>query len=302
MPLLRYCRKIVLTIISFLFVSLSAFARAEWVIHYMPSDDPNDHRLDYIFALINLSLEKQTPAITEVQFKPLPSVVSFARAVHELKQDAYPNYFTSGGDNIEKLGTENLMAVDFPVDHGLLSYRICFVSARAREKVKQAEALEDLRRFSIAQGKDWPDVRILRNNGFRVLEVPIYNSLFKMVLAGRVDMVCRGINELREELHSQKHLGPLQYDESFVLVYFMPYKLYFNKSSAELVAKIEAGLKIANQDGSLQELFNHHFKDDIDFAQLDKRKKFYLKSGYENTFSEIYKSYFFYPIDAKNTD
>lgn len=279
-----------------LFLPLSA--QANLVIHYMPTEDPGDDRLAYILDVLKLSLSKSAANET-IEFKPLPGVVSYARAIHEMKRDIYPNYFTPGGVNIERLGTDNLTAVDFPLDHGLLSYRICFVSPNAKNKIAKVKNVDQLRQFTIAQGSNWPDVPILKDNGFKVSEVPLYTSLFKMVVSNRVDLVCRGINELRRENEQFKSYGNLIYDKSFVLIYTMPYKLYFNQSSAPLIAKIESGLEIAYKDGSLDKLFTQYFAEDLKFAKLKKRKRFVLKSGYENSFTENYKRYLYDPFTQK---
>lgn len=275
---------------------LSLNSQANLIIHYMPTEDSQDQRLVYILELLKLALSKNASASEVIEFKPLPGSVSYARAIHEMKRDTYENYFTPGGVNIEQLGTDNLISVDFPLDHGLLSYRICFVSPKSKDKISQVSSLDELQQFTIAQGTNWPDPPILKKNGFTVIEVPIYTSLFKMVVSNRIDLVCRGINELRVEYQAFKHYGNLLYDESFVLIYTMPYKLYFNKSSARLVSRIENGIKKANQDGSLKRLFDKHFSEDLKFAQLYKRKRFYLKSGYENSFSTIYRSYLYNPF------
>lgn len=285
--------------IIILLLGLSFGARADWIIHYMPTEDPGDDRLAYILDILKLSLSKSAPKET-IEFKPLPGVVSYARAIHEMKRDIYPNYFTPGGANIELLSTENLMAVDFPLDHGLLSYRICFVSPNAKDQIAKVKSVDELRQFTIAQGSNWPDVPILKANGFKVSEVPLYTSLFKMVVSNRVDMVCRGINELRREHKQFKHYGDLIYDQSFVLIYTMPYKLYFNQSSAPLVAKIESGLEMAHKDGSLKKIFTRYFAQDLKFAKLHKRKQFVLKSGYEDSYSETYKRYLHDPFAQKH--
>lgn len=278
-------------------LGISVKGQSSLTIHYMPTEDPQDQRLVYILELLKLSLGKNGSPSEIIEFKPLPGSVSYARAIHEMKRDTYENYFTPGGANIEHLGTDNLLAVDFPLDHGLLSYRICFVSPNAKRKVAQAKTIDDLRQFTIGQGNYWPDPPILKSNGFTVVEVPIYTSLFKMVVSNRVDLVCRGINELRNEYHAFKHYGNLLYDRSFVLIYNMPYKLYFNQSSKTLVNRIEDGIKKARDDGSLQALFDKHFSADLAFAKLNKRKRFYLRSGYENSFSENYKSYLYDPFN-----
>jgi ABC-type amino acid transport substrate-binding protein len=286
-------------VLALVIVAMFPVTTLATTIHYVPAEKGGDERLDYMFELIKLALAKSAPT-EKIDFQATPSAVSFARAIHDLKRDIYPNLFMNGGPNIESLGDENLQAVDFPIDHGLLSYRICFVSPNAEKGVASAQTIDDLRKFTVAQGSNWSDVRILRDNGFRVIEVPLYASLFKMVVVNRVDLVCRGISELRKELVQFQHYGNLIYDKKVLLIYTMPYKMYFNKSSAPLIAKIESGIAIAHRDGSLDQLFNKFFSADITFAKISKRKRFMLSSGYEHSLSETYQQYLYNPFATKN--
>lgn len=274
-------------------------AAGELVIRYTPLEDAGDKRMDYPLAIVNLALEKTRPQYGGYRFEQIPQYLNAARAIYELKRDTWPNYFIPGGVNIELLGRENLEPVDFPIDQGLLGYRICFVSPQAKARVAAAQNVTDLRQFIIAQGTNWPDVSILRHNGFTVQEVETYPGLFKMVISGRADLLCRGLSELKQEYMEFKYLGNLQYDETFVLVYPMRYSIYLNKSSRQAIKRIEAGLKIANQDGSLNQLFLKHFRNDILFAKLGQRRFFYLRTPYDTDFSESYSSYLIDPLSVK---
>lgn len=282
--------------IFFCFWSIWQSSLAETVIHFTPLEDPSDKRLAYAMAVMDLALNKTQAKYGSYSFKPIPGAISIARSAHELNMDTYPNYFLPSGPNILELSHDNLISVDFPLDHGLLSYRICFVSPTAKAQIAQAKSIGELKKFTIGQGLNWPDVTILQNNGFQVEEVRNYVSLFKMVMGGRVDMFCRGISELHKEYESYKPLGNLQYDESFAFVYHMSYSLYFNKNSRPLVKRLEEGLAIAQKDGTLQQLFLKHHREELQFAQLKKRKLYYLKTPYDYHTSAAYDSYIVDPL------
>ncbi len=267
----------------------------ETVIHYTPLEDASDKRLEWPMAVLNLALTKTQAQYGPYRFAPIPQAISLARSVLELNQNTHPNYFFPGGPNIGKMSNGNLITLDYPIDLGMLSYRICFVSPAAKAKVAEIQSLEDLRKFTIGQGNNWPDVAILQNNGLRVQQVANYTGLFKMVMSNRIDLFCRGISELRREYVEYKHLGNLLYDQSFVLVYAMPYSFYFNKSSQPLVRRLEEGLKIAQSDGSLREAFLRFHRDDIRFARLKERKFIQLNSPYDKTMSESFKSFIIDP-------
>ena len=272
---------------------------AETVIHYTPVEDASDKRLDYPIAVLTLALGKTEKKYGAYKFKSIPAPVSLARSVHELNLDTYPNYFFPSGEFVQEMSNNNLLPVDFPLDHGLLSYRICFVSPAAKAKVATAKNVDDLRQFTMGQGTNWPDIPILEMNGFRVQQVTNYMGLFKMVMGNRIDLFCRGITELHKEYEEYKSMGNLIYDESFVLVYSMPFTLYFNKKSQPLVDRIEEGLDIAKKDGSLDQLFIKHYRDDILFAKLQKRRFVHLQSPYGKDLSPAFKSFMIDPLKVK---
>jgi hypothetical protein len=79
----------------------------------------------------------------------------------------------------------------------------------------------------------------------------------------------------------------------------MPFTLYFNKKSQPLVERIEEGLDIAKKDGSLNQLFMRHYRKDILFAKLPKRKFLYLQSPYGKNLSPTFKSFMIDPLKVE---
>lgn len=286
-------------LLSFCLLTPNLLAWGSTVIHYTPLADPSDTRLEYPLKVIELAMQKTAKKHGAYQFKHIPSAISLTRSIFELNRDTYPNYFMPGGENIKELSEGNLTTADYPIDHGLLSYRICFVSPAAKAKVAAAKTIDDLRKFTIVQGANWPDIAILKRNGFTVMTNPNHAALFKMVISNRANLFCRGLSELPKEYRAYKSLGNLQYDESFVLAYTMPYTFYFNKNSKPVIERIEEGLQIAQKDGSLPMLFLQYHRDDILFAKLKQRKFFYLNSPYGQDLSPTYKSYLIDPLKVE---
>jgi hypothetical protein len=104
--------------------------------------------------------------------------------------------------------------------------------------------VDQLKKYSIGQGIGWADSLILRHNGFRVIEVQNYDSLFKMVAAGRIDLYCRGVNELRKEYESYRYITRLTYDESFALAYPLPRFYYMGAFNKDAKERMEVGLRM----------------------------------------------------------
>ena len=153
-----------------------------------------------------------------------------------------------------------------------------------------------MRQYSIVQGIGWADNAILRKNGFTVIELDSYLNLFKMVASGRADLFCRGVNELPEEYAENKAMGNLTYDESFLLRYKMPYFLFINKQNTLAKQRLEEGLKIAYEDGSIMQFWRKKYEQSIRFSNLKKRRIFNLENNTTEATSSEYDKYIINPL------
>jgi hypothetical protein len=268
----------------------------ELVISHAPLVDDSDVRFKYPLELMTAALEKTRARYGAYRIDTVGAPLTFARSLHELKRNSYTNFFIIAGENMEGMDDNTIAPIDFPVDHGLLGYRICFISANAQKKIKNVKTLDDLRKFSMVQGTNWPDVEILKHNGFHVEQVGVYSSLFKMIVSNRADLFCRGINELKDEYTIYRKLGDLAYDDSIALVYPMPWKFYFNMLSVLARKRIEEGLQLAFEDGTLHNLYVQYYAESIRFADLKKRKLFFLENPFIENQTEKYKRFLIDPL------
>ncbi|MFE8730059.1 hypothetical protein ACFX56_23830, partial [Aeromonas hydrophila] len=117
-------------------------------------------------------------------------------------------------------------------------------------------------------GKGWLDVDILRHAGLEVMEVDGYEKLFKMVARGRFDLFCRGVSELRSEQLTHDEVEGLKVDDALMIYYPLPRVFYTNANNREALKRVEQGLQIAWQDGSLQERGLKTFKQALNPAKL----------------------------------
>ncbi len=269
--------------------------QAEQVVWHRSPLDFGNNRYVYDIELLRLALEKTRPAYGDYQLLGLPAT-NYARLLHSLIQNTHPNLILEISYDKKLEESQGLTFINFPIDLGIIGYRVCFVNPAIKEKIKQVQTLDELRKYSIGQGVGWADIAILRHNGFNVVEVSSYVSLFKMVAGGRFDLFCRGANELMEEFEQYKDIGKLTYDESFALVYRMPRFFYLNGNNPLLKKRIEEGLHIAYNDGSLLELWRKENQLSIDFAKMRGRKIFYLENPMIRGLSEDYTRYFVDPL------
>ena len=218
-----------------------------------------------------------------------------ARALEDIKNSVFHNQLIVTTFQ-NKLLDEGLDYARFPVDYGVTGYRICFVSPQARVDVAAANSLDTLRHFTIGQGIGWADVTILRHNLFRVVEVGQYESAFRMVAAGRIDLFCRGINELQTELKAHANVEGLDYDRTFALAYPLPRFFIFNRQNSKPLERIGKGLLLAHQDGSLRKLWLEQYGEALRFANLKQRRIFQLQTADIDRIDFDYRMYYFDPL------
>ena len=236
----------------------------------------NDRREYYYKDVLTLALEKTKSTYGNYEVREIPSMNQLKDAF-AIGQEIYLNYVIN--ENYEdKFLNSNIDYIEFPLDFGLTGMRICFVNPNLKEEIKRVEDLAQLKKYSIGQGTGWADTEILRHNGFKVIAMQNYDGLFKMIATGRIDLFCRGVNELPKEYDAFQKVNNLTYDESFAITYPLPRFFIINKKNTALKRRIEAGLMAAYKDGSLMKLFKAHHAKSIEFAKLNQRKIFKLEN------------------------
>jgi len=197
---------------------------------------------------------------------------NYARSLKAAVDDTYPNLMIETSYEQALTHHAKLDFINFPMDLGVLGYRVCFINPKLKASGKKIETLEQLRNFTFAHGVSWADTIIFRHNGLKVQEIENYDGIFLMVIGGRVDFFCRGVNEILDETEQFKDLKELTYDEQFLLVYPLPRFFYFNIKNTLAKERIELGLERAYADGSLQSLWKANYQPSLELVKLDKRK------------------------------
>jgi hypothetical protein len=265
------------------------------IVSLRSPETKDDKREEYNFELVTLALERTRKEYGDYRIAKIPPM-NTARSFYSLEEDIYPNLLIELTYQQKLEQKLDLIYVNFPVDLGIVGYRVCFASPAIYPKLKNVRTLDDLKQFSIGQGVAWADSDILRHNGLNVIEISSFNSLFNMVEYGRIDLFCRGANELQPEYDALKDTGNLLYDEYFVLHYSMPRFYYLNKRNQLAKERIEKGLMIAYQDGSVKALWEKHFLASVEFVKLKQRREFKLENPFITPLQEHYEKYFYDPM------
>ncbi|WP_151033243.1 hypothetical protein [Cellvibrio sp. KY-GH-1] len=270
-------RKIITLLLIPLLWLAATSAWAEFVVSHRSPYAPGDTHHEYSTALLQLALEKTRADYGDYRLNPIPPR-NYARALKALVDDSYPNLVieTSYEQSLARNG--NLTFINFPVDLGVLGYRVCFINPKLKAAGLDVKTLKDLLPYTFAHGVGWADTIIFRHNGLKVREIDNYDAVFLMVIGGRVDFFCRGVNEVLGEAEQFSHLDNLMLDDQFMLVYPLPRFFYFNAKSTLAQARIEAGLKRAFSDGSLQSLWKSYYQASLDYAKLKGRRIVHLQN------------------------
>lgn len=284
-------------LLLFLLMSISCGLQAELIISLRSPEISTDSREDYNLALISLALDITKTEYGDYKIVSIPPM-NTARSMYSLKTNAYPNLLVelSYQSDLEK----DLIPIHFPVDLGVVGYRVCFVSPHAYEKVAAIKSIEELKRFTIGQGLSWADTDILRHNGFNVFEIGNYSTIFRMVANNRIDLFCRGANEIQHEYETQSGEINLLYDRTMVIFYPLPRFYYLNKHSLLAKERIEKGLKAAYINGSVHSLWETYFGQSVNFVNLNKRALYKLENPFIVNLDKEYEKYFYIPIRHKS--
>lgn len=266
---------------------------AQTVFTYRAPESDMDTRYDYDRELLQLALDKTVDDFGQYKLVASPRM-NFVRAMEVLKTDQLQNamFKFSATDDLAK----DYDYVAFPVDLGIVGYRVNFVSPQTEAKLASVNTIDGLLKYSVGQGYGWGDVEILEKAGFKVQTVSSYESLFKMVAANRFDLFPRGANEIMQEYPDRKSNKNLIIDDKICIFYPLPRFFFTTKGNTEAAKRVQAGLKKAYEDGSYQELWNKYFKANIEYVHLNNRKIFKLDNPFINTIDPaVYEPYFYKP-------
>jgi ABC-type amino acid transport substrate-binding protein len=274
------------TIQRFLFLFAAAWgltgqidtALANMIVTVQGPETAADTRYEYDHAVIRLALEKTRNKYGDYTLQETPTGQNSKRSLLTVSSNRYTNYIIK--HSMSNKLPDGLIAIPFPVDLGIVGYRVGFVSQDTKEKLKAVKTLEDLQRFEIIQGIGWLDAFILEHHGFKVRKGEDFNAMFSMVALNRSDLFLRGANELLAEWRTHQSIPKLTHDDTISIYYPLPRFLITSEENTELAARVHEGLLTAFEDGSLIKLWEEKYLASVEFADLKSRKVFRLTNPF----------------------
>lgn len=242
-------------------------------IVYPRPESEHDSRYLYDWEVLRTALEKSRAAFGPYELRQAAQYMSPARVTAEAAGPGPINLFVRATSvQLE----QQFRPVRIPVDRGLIGYRLLLVRNEDLPRFAEVSSLDQLRRFSIGQGKGWVDVGILQAAGFKVVEGNNYDGLFSMLAVKRFDALSRSVDEALRE-YDERHQQVGFELEPGIALYYPLARYFFTRHDAEgeaLARRLEAGLEAMVQDGSLQALFMAHKGALIKRSGLAQRRLF----------------------------
>lgn len=283
-----------LTLMIFLLIlACTNNVRAELIVTVQGAETEKDLRRVYTRELIRLALDATEKDYGPYKLVENPVGENSARALKNSAGNVFENYFVRHSVSMDLIKEMGYIA--FPVELGIVGYRVAFVSKQTKERLKSVNTLEELKEFSVVQGIGWLDTRILRHNGFDVYTSGAFEGMFKTVALNRFDLFFRGANELLDEWNSHTDIDGLTYDESILLYYPLPRFFFTAKENVLAIERIQEGLSRAYENGSVLELWEAYHRPSLEFVAMDKRRIFRITNPFINELSVGYEQYIYRP-------
>lgn len=205
----------------------------------------------YFYRLLELALHKTDAQWGHVQIKQLPYRPEDKRLRSALMQGGVDVLWSPTSAEFER----QMLPVRISLLKELNNYRLLLIRKNEQPVFSAVQSIDDLRKLKGGMGAQWTDASIMEYNRLPLVKAVGYGKLFKMLAAKRFDYFSRGLYQIQSEVNFYPELE-LQIEQELMLSY--PNEVYFfvNKNNPDLAKRLETGLKIAQRDGSFDQLFN----------------------------------------------
>lgn len=262
-------------VLIFLSAPMAASAESSLVVKIRPFREKNiDPTKEYKYQLLELILNKTRE--TEGPFKieiAGREMIKQSRVIEMVDQGVLSLIMTMTSREREKA----LLPVRIPVYKGLFGYRIFIINKRDQERFARLNSRQELAALWAGLGHDWPDLEILKYNGFNTVGGSSYRGLFAMLQEDRFDYFPRAVTEPWREVEEEKDRN-IMVEPTLVLHYYAPAYIFVSRTDEGLAERVRKGFEAAIEDGSFEKLFRNHWwiRENLRRADLKNRKMYRL--------------------------
>ena len=235
-----------------------------------------DNRDAYNLEILKLALQSTEAEYGSFQVRLSETQIPTLRLTSLVAaQDQVNLMFSPTSAELER----SLLPVYFPLDKGLLGYRLLLIRKQDQVKFASVRNLADFRRFSIGQGLGWGDIEILQAAGINVVTGSSYEGLFAMLMGSRFDCFSRSISEALHEYQERKAQYPdLAIEDSLLIVYPYPNYIFVSKNNPRLARRLKEGLETLLKNGTLDKVFLRHNREAFEAAHIRTRRVLRLQN------------------------
>lgn len=253
-----------------LLLSVSHFSFAMDLVRWNHGGKGKDNRRDYKVELLTQVLDK-----TKKLYGPYAIVESdegrvTMRAIKELHEGKSINIFMAvTSPEWEK----QTIPIRIPIRRGILNYRLLAINKNKLPLFSKLSQAHDLKKYIAGLRRGWATVSVMQSSNYSILQTTTLDGLYDMLSYQRIDYIPRGLNEIWDEIstHNVEH-NNLVVEPSTVIYTQSPYYIFVSPKEKRLAKRIEHGLEMMIDDGSLKTLFDKYYADKIALAKIKDRK------------------------------
>lgn len=254
---------------------LPAGAHSKDIVRHLDNSRTHDLYSSYFVSLLQLALDKSVPEYGQYELIAIAEEMRQSRQLLSLENDILDIMWTVTSAQRES----QALAVRIPLLKGLIGHRVFIIRKDLQDTFSSASHLDDLSSLIAVQGHDWPDATILENAGLSVARQVWNQSFYRLIESGNADYYPRSVLEVISEMNNYPG-DQLAIERQHLLVY--PSAMYFfvKPGDKKLAQRVEAGLRIAINDGSFDTLF-YSYADHvqaINQLNLDSRIAHHLRN------------------------
>lgn len=240
-------------------LALAGGAHAQTVVkHYGSGYSPSIDA--YLFSVLTQTLEQTRSSHGDYRLQLYRRPLSASRAKLETERGELINVLFSSHWTGKLVDPSRVTRIELPIFQGFLGLRELIVLRESIAEIEEIRTRAQFEQLRAGQGAGWPEVDILQSNGIKVAEGHLFEALFAMLLRERFDYLPLSVLEARPALaHMKRSYPTLAIEESLQIFYPVPFYLWVPADEPELAERLRAGLSLAQQDGSLEGLFQQHF-------------------------------------------
>lgn len=235
-------------------------------------NNPNNQ---YFIAVLDLALQKSQNEYGDYMLQPIDMPIVQKRHFVELSLGRIDVFWTMASEMREQFAR----SITIPLAFGSYGIRVLATNKAAEQKFSDVSDIVSLNDFFALSGSDWPDTKVLQNNGLLVDSERDETEFYRLVNQSEKYYYPRAITEVYAEQEKLTYSNVIV-DTQLVLMYPAVMYFYVANDKVELAKRLEKGLRIALEDGSLKALFftfKHH-KQAFELARLKNRRFIYLSN------------------------